>query len=32
MEIEVKFSPVDERCFRAMLAEQALSRPLTPLR
>lgn len=32
MEIEVKFSPVDERCFLAMLAEQALSRPLTPLR
>lgn len=32
MEIEVKFSPVDERCFRDMLAEQALSRPATPLR
>lgn len=32
METEVKFSPVDERCFRAMLADRALSRPVTPLR
>lgn len=31
MEIEVKFSPVDERCFRAMLADRALSRPTAPL-
>lgn len=32
METEVKFSPVDERCFQAMLADRALSRPVTPLR
>lgn len=32
MEIEVKFSPADAGCFQAMLADRALSRPLTPLR
>lgn len=32
MEIEVKFSPVEERSFRAMLADRALSRPAEPLR
>lgn len=31
MEIEVKFSPADAGCFRAMLADRALSRPTAPL-
>lgn len=31
MEIEVKFSPADAGCFQAMLADRALSRPVTPL-
>lgn len=32
METEVKFSPADAGCFQAMLADRALSRPVTPLR